>query len=47
MPSRAFNLLVDAFQDSLGIDYERMWRSLVVAQSKTGRALSSSHVFHH
>ena len=37
IPSRTFQLLVEQYEDHLGVNYERMWRSLVCAQGKTGR----------
>ncbi|CAH1788873.1 unnamed protein product, partial [Owenia fusiformis] len=34
---RAFQMLQDLYEDHLGIDYERMFKCMVVAQTKTGR----------
>ncbi len=36
LSSRAFNMLVNTFEDAFGIDYEKLWKSLVAAQAKTG-----------
>ena len=40
MSSRTSQLLVDAFEDQGGIDYEKMWKSLVSAQEKTGSTIN-------
>lgn len=34
--SRAFQLLCEVFGDSYGINFDKMWKSLVTAQSQTG-----------
>ncbi len=36
LTGRAFQMLVDTFEDHFGIDYERLWKTLVVAQAKSG-----------
>ncbi|CAD5122248.1 DgyrCDS10695 [Dimorphilus gyrociliatus] len=35
--SRAFQLLCEVFGDSYGINFDKMWKSLVTAQCQTGR----------
>ncbi|XP_074661561.1 77 kDa echinoderm microtubule-associated protein-like [Tubulanus polymorphus] len=37
LSSRVFQMLVEKFEDQLGVDYEKLWKTLVYAQSKTGR----------
>ena len=36
LPQRLFQMLVDTFEDSMGIDYERLYMAMVGAQSQTG-----------
>ena len=36
VPPRLFQMLVETFEDSMGIDYERLYMTMVEAQSRTG-----------
>ena len=42
LPQRLFQMLVDTFEDSMGIDYERMYMAMVEAQSRTGLCRSET-----
>ncbi len=36
LPPRLFQMMIDTFEDSQGIDYERVYAVMVAAQSRTG-----------
>ena len=35
VPPRLFQMMVDTFEDSMGVDYERLYMTMVEAQSRT------------
>ncbi len=37
---RTFQMLVDTYEDSLGVDFERIYNVLVDAQGRTGLCLN-------
>lgn len=45
IPSRAVQLISEVYEDSKGIDYQRVYRRLEKAQAKTGRdSVNARHV---